>query len=223
MLSAEVSPPAALEPVGSRAPPRLILITDAHRVGEGEALRCFQALCRAARPGTVMVQLRDRELAVRERLELGARLLEMVRREQQWLVVNDRLDLALSLHADGAHLGEHGVDPRDARRMVGQAWLSRACHRISELSQIADTAEVDAVLLSPVVTARKGREALGLSGLGAALAQIGGRRLWLYALGGVTTHTAAECVARGATGVAVMGAALKPDALELLDALGCRR
>ena len=110
--------------------PRLIVITDTTRVAAELLLARVEALAARARPGTVMIQLRDRELAAAARLELGRRLREITRARGQWLAVNDRVDLALWLAADALHLGEGSVSVPDARRLGGTVGsLSRATTR----------------------------------------------------------------------------------------------
>lgn len=182
-------------------------------------------LLAGARPLTVMVQLRDRELAVKHRLAFGARLAAACRKHEQWFVVNDRLDVARLLGADGVHLGEGGVETEDARALLPPgAWVSCACHDPAAIAGCG----ADAVLLSPVALPRKGRAALGASGVASARAAIDRMvptaRPLLYALGGVTAADAATWLAAGASGVAVIGAALDgDDPAPLLAALGIRR
>lgn len=205
--------------------PRLIVITDTSVSAAPELIVRIERLLSSAAPGTVMVQLRDKPLEARERLEIGRRLVTDCRRLNQWFVVNDRLDLALLLEADGVHLGEGSVAPADARTILpDRAWISIACHDPGAVG----TLDADAVLLSPIVAARKGRAALGFDGLRSARRElasgVGNTMPVLYALGGVDADCARECLAAGADGVAVIGAVLDGrDPLPLLDALGIAR
>lgn len=197
--------------------PRVIVVTDFARPGAESHLARITHLVESARPGSVMIQLRDHELAARRRLEFGRVLRELTRRTEQWFVVNDRLDLWKLLEADGVHLGEASVGSTEARAF-GARWISRAVHR---LDAIAD-ADVDAILLSPIVEARHGRPPLGMEALSRARARLAGKKL--FALGGVTASLAATCLAHGADGVAVVGAALDTDDPEpLVSALDIGR
>lgn len=204
------------------APPRLVLITDTAVAGEREIEARFDPILAGAAPRTVMVQLRDKELPVRRRMAFGARLLQRCRRFEQWFIVNDRMDVAVLLGADGVHLGESAVEAEDARRLLGDgAWISRACHDPAAVARPG----VDAVLLSPIVEPRKGRSALGIDALRVArglLTSLDERGIpALYALGGVRAESAAACLAAGADGVAVIGAGLRVEgAGRLLEALG---
>ncbi len=192
-----------------------MILTDHQLVDWELQLSRIARACRSARPGSVMVQLRDRELPVRERLGRGQQLRQLTRETGQWLAVNDRLDLALVLEADALHLGEGSVPAAAVRQVLGsRLWLSRACHDPAKAH--ADGA--DAVLLSPVAQARKGRPALGLAGLRRALETP--QAPLVFALGGIDADWAARCVAAGARGVAVIGSVVaREDAGELLSAL----
>lgn len=204
--------------------PRLIVITDTSVAAPRDLIVRIEQLLVAAAPRTVMVQLRDKLLEARERLELGKQLVATCRRLDQSFVVNDRLDMALLLEADGVHLGEGSVTPADARTTLpDRAWISMACHDPDAVSH----SDVDAVLLSPIAAPRKGRPALGFEAIRNAHRLLGSGRgdatPALYALGGVDAHNAGLCLSAGAEGVAVIGAALDGrDPLPLLDALGIR-
>jgi thiamine-phosphate pyrophosphorylase len=202
--------------------PRLIAITDTHQ-GAPDAIEArSEALLSSAVPGSVLLQLRCPELTARERLALGRRLQALTRRYAQHFAVNDRLDLAVLLRADAVHLGEQSVTTSEARGLVGAAWISRACHDVHALREV----DADAVLLSPVLAARKQAPALGLAALSDAVARAksGARPKLLYALGGVTAESARSCIDAGADGVAAIGAIFTAtDPAPLLAALGIRR
>jgi thiamine-phosphate pyrophosphorylase len=195
--------------------PRLIAITDTALVPADLLAARLAALVTRARPGSVAIQLRDHQLSARARLELGRRLLEIARREAAPLIVNDRLDLALALGAQGVHLGERSVAPADARRLLPKAWISRACH---DPDRVADAPEVDAVLLSPILSTRKGRPALGLCALRRAR-QLLPASIALIALGGIDAEGAARCLEAGADAVAAIGSVLAGSDERSLDAL----
>jgi thiamine-phosphate pyrophosphorylase len=200
--------------------PLLIAISDVGALCAAATLERFTRVGRAARPGSVVFQLRDNALAVRERLAFGAAMASVARATNQWFVVNDRLDLAALLGADGVHLGESGVDTADARRLLGaRALVSRACHEPSRVGSI----DADAVLLSPILDERKGRAALGHDALGEARRSLGDRRALLVALGGVSADAARSCLEAGADGVAAIGAVLLGDPLALVRALAIER
>jgi thiamine-phosphate pyrophosphorylase len=199
--------------------PRLIAITDATIAPLGVLESRLEVLLAGAAPGTVAIQLRDHQLSARVRFDLGLRLRALVRRHGGALLVNDRLDLAQALEADGVHLGERSLSVDEARRLLPHAFVVRALHDLVELEH--ETA--DAVVLSPVLAARHGRPALGLGAVSEARARLP-KAVRLYALGGIDAAAARDCRQAGADGVAAIGAVLAGgDVSELLDALGIAR
>ncbi len=193
--------------------PRLIIITDTERAPAEAWLERLSALFAAAAAGSVWVQLRDRLLPVRERRRFGERLRELSARHGQGLSVNDRLDLAIVLEADGVHLAGSSVLVDDARaygRLHGKEWLvSAACHD----PELVSRSSADALLLSPVAAPRKGKPALGAQGIAqAASARAGRSNALLYALGGVTRDNAPHWLDAGADGVALIGELFTPSA-----------
>jgi thiamine-phosphate pyrophosphorylase len=207
--------------------PRLIALTERALASASETLRRFEYVARAARPFSVMFELRDRELPAAERLAFGRELRALARAERQWFSVNDRCDLAALLAADGLHLGEASVTAADARRIVGTSvFVSRACHDPERTLEPG----VDAWVLSPIFAERKGNAALGLEALlrlrerCRAAVTSGERASRAYALGGVTPAAAKTCLDSGVDGVAAIGAVLTGDGAQaLLEALGIAR
>lgn len=198
---------------------RVIVITDHQRWSEEWIEQRVTAMCQAAQTGSVVVQLRDREMLEVDRLRIGQRLRRITSDTQQAFVVSDRVDLAVLLGADGVALPTGGIEAKDARSLllrkgVAAPWISCAWHDAAHLPDSAATVCV----LSPIVEARKGRPALGLDLLARFRQQLPAAQR-LFALGGIDANTAAECLAAGAQGVAVMGAAFDGDPVPLLRAL----
>lgn len=202
--------------------PRLIAITDQAIAPRPPLEARLERLCALAAPGSVLVQLRNLETPVRARLELARRLRQITASFAQFLAVNDRADLAMLVEADALHVGERGLLPHDARRIVGARFVSRACHDPLR----AESLGADAVVLSPILAPRKGRPALGLDALGVArrASEKDRVRPLLFALGGIEAATAARVLGAGADGIAAISAILcVDDPRPLLEALGIVR
>ena len=196
-------------------------ITDVGTYGIHRVLERARELCALGRPGSVVVQLRDPAMELRERFELGCELQSTTSRFGQLLAVNDRLDLCTLLGAEVLHLGERSIPPIDARAFLNVhlpgCRISVACHDPGQ----TPPAEVDAVVLSPIIAARKGRDALAMQGLRELRTQQGA---WsMVALGGVEASSARACLDAGADGVAAIGAWLEGDLRALLTAIGSLR
>jgi thiamine-phosphate pyrophosphorylase len=194
---------------------RLVVFSDTTRSATPLMLERFAGIARRARPATVQFTLRDYALPLAERLALGEALATLTSRSRQGFAVAERADLARAWGCRAFHLPEHGLSAADARHYLGpDVVLTRGCHDPAAVVE----AELDGLMLSPIFEARKGRPALGVAALTAARAAHPGVA-W-YALGGVDAENAASCLSAGATGVAVIGAALSPDPEPLLSALG---
>jgi len=183
--------------------PRVIAITDASLPDDGLAEQADRML-RSVPAGSVGVQLRDRERPARLLLRLAQRLRAICTERGAPLYVNDRVDVALAVGADGVHLGSRSVEARDARKLMGgAAFISVAAHQPDEVER-AEALGATAALVSPIfVTPGKG-PAMGTSPL--ATARVYARTLRPYALGGIDAASAPACVAVGAYGVAVVRA-----------------
>lgn len=190
-------------------PPRVILISATEVVPAPALLdrvHAAAALPAAARQ-RLAVMLRDPARSGRALSALGASLREATAAIGAAFLVNDRLDLALALGADGAHLGRLSVQIGDARALLGRgAWISRACHSVDEVIQAAAEG-ADAAVLSPIFPSPGKGPPLGVSALEAAREALDRRGLGatsLVALGGIDQGAAAACFAAGAGAVAAI-------------------
>jgi thiamine-phosphate pyrophosphorylase len=152
---------------------------------------------RAASDGVERIQIRAKELSGRALAELvrGA-----VRLRGAAILVNTRADIALACGAQGVHLPARSIAPGVIRRIAPPGFLiGVSCHTAGELTAAeregADFAVYGPIFLSP----SKAVHPIGLSALREA---IGGVRLPVYALGGVTAENASLCIQAGAAGIA---------------------
>lgn len=192
-------------------PPVVVQITDLGVVSRGELHRRVAAvgsLSPGARASRIVL-LRDPALPARDLLELARELRAATRATGARLWVNDRLDVASLVEADGVHLGRRSVGIDDARRLLGATVaVSVACHDVDEVVA-ARAAGADAATLSPIFASPGKGAPLGVEALGAARARLGpDPRFTLIALGGVDPDTARRCLAAGADGVAAIRADL---------------
>ena len=191
--------------------PRVLQITAFDQVSDRQLwdridqLGALEPACRSR----FAVQLRDPGLCTAELLAYGREARARTRALGASLIVNDRLDLALLLGADGVHLGRHSVAPVEVRRLLGsETWISMSAHCLADVEQAAALG-VQAVLLSPIFSSPGKGAPLGLRALKEARGLLpSDRRVALIALGGVTADEAPACLAAGADGVASIRADL---------------
>ena len=198
--------------------PRVVQITAASVLPEPALLARVASIATlpAEARRAFAVQLRDPELSVRSLLALGARLRASTRALGASLVVNDRLDLAIALDADGVHLGRRSVAVADARALLGSpTWISVACHSVDDVIRAADDG-ADAALLSPIFASPGKGEPIGTAAIERAREALAkrGLALDLVALGGVDAARARACLSAGADAVA----AIRADLRGVLDA-----
>lgn len=203
---------------GALVVPVVVQITDHATLGVDEVLGRVAAVAAAPRAGrgTRVVMVRDPALPARELVGLGRALRAATRAVGAHLWVNDRLDVAALVDADGVHLGRRSVSVDDARRFLGPSIaVSIACHDVDEVLA-ARTAGADACTLSPIFASPGKGAPLGTGALVAARAALGpAPGFALVALGGVDRATAGACLAAGADGVAAIRADLLGAEMEL--------
>ena len=182
--------------------PVVCLITDRTLAPDGDLLR---VVAEAVAGGVTMVQLREKDLPTHELLDLATRLRAVVE-PPAVLLVNGRADVAFAAQADGVHLPSDGLPVEGARLTLGaHAIVGRAIHSAEEAH--AATAEpLDYLELGTIFPSRShpGGGVVGTGEIQAARSC--GRPI--VAVGGVTNETAAQVIAAGASGVAVISAIL---------------
>lgn len=161
--------------------------------------------------GVHFIQLREKDLAAPELQSLAREMAETIDRRHSQLLVNvsaaESAELAVSAGADGVHLAGKPAPgavlrARQLFRAVGRdAILSVPCHGLDDI-HVARQEQVDLILFSPVFQKLAGPKAAphGLEALRRACAAAEG--IPVFALGGVNSSNAQDCLAAGAAGVA---------------------
>jgi thiamine-phosphate pyrophosphorylase len=159
----------------------------------------------AARGGAWAVQLRDKRASDEELVELARGLLVVLRPLGVKLIINDRLDVACAVDADGLHIGQGDGDPAPARARLGSGKiLGLSVETAAQGAIVPDC--IDYIGVGPVrATATKPDHAtpVGMDGLAAIVAQA---RVPAFAIGGVGLGDAPAIKATGAVGMAVVSA-----------------
>jgi thiamine-phosphate pyrophosphorylase len=203
--------------------PVLCYVTDRYALSPGRPADAREALLRkieaAAAAGVDWVQIREKDLSgkecaslVREGL-LRAEKPPTNRAGPLRIIVNDRVDIALSERAGGVHLGESSLPVGDARRLVGLRNQGReegldflvgvSCHSL-EAATSAEGGGADYIFFGPVFTTPS-KAAYGAPQGLARLAEIcGSVSLPVLAIGGITLENATSCLAAGAAGIAAI-------------------
>jgi thiamine-phosphate pyrophosphorylase len=183
----------------------LYLVTDRRQTASRDLVEVLGQILDA---GVRAIQLREKDLDTTDVYRLGERLLPMVRERGAALIVNDRVDVAMALGADGVHLTRKSLPPKEARALVGTDMLvGVSCHGLADVEE-AVAGRVDFVVLGPIyATPSKAPYGppLGLGVLRQARAVC---PLPILAIGGINAQRVPAVVGAGADGVAAISAVL---------------
>ena len=181
----------------------LYLVTDPEMTARRGLVETVAA---AVEGGVTMVQLRHKNGPARMVVEAGRALHALLAPRGIPLIVNDRIDVAHAIGAEGVHVGQDDLLPAAARAILGPRAIIGLS--ITGENQLAgcDPAGVDYVGLGPLFPTGTKADAAGA--LGEAAFAVIRRRLPcpVVAIGGITAHNAARAIAAGADGIAVVSA-----------------
>jgi thiamine-phosphate pyrophosphorylase len=186
----------------------LYVITDAH-LARGRPTD--EVVAAAIRGGATMIQLRGKDRSARDLITLGQRLLAITRPTGVPLIINDRVDVALAIDADGVHVGQDDVPVPVARRLLGpERIVGTSAGTIEEATQ----AEVDGAdyvgvgSLFATTSKPDAGDAIGPEVLRRIRDAI---HIPIVAIGGINAANAAVAISAGAHGVAVISAIVGAD------------
>ena len=201
----------------------LCLITDRNAC-RGRSLAALVE--EALRGGADLVQVREKDLATTDLLALATEMRAITKRHGKRLVVNDRIDVAVSVGADGVHLPASSFAISDARQLLGEERIiGVSTHSVAE-AETAERSGADYVVLGPVFDTPSKRAygtPLGLDSLARAACSLS---IPILAVGGIDASNVEAVRRTGVTGVAVIRALCSSTeparAAQLLTASGPR-
>ncbi len=188
----------------------LVLITD-RKVCERKLTDIIE---QAVDGGVGTVQLREKDLSTCDLYSLAKEIREITERKGANLIINDRVDIAIAVDADGVHLGWQSLEIDMVRRMIGQDKLIGFSAHSLEEAERAENSGADYISISPIFdTANKDYfiKPLGVGEIGKIKELI---NIPVIALGGINENNVNEVLKNGADGVAVISAILLSDSPE---------
>lgn len=184
-----------------------ILITDRKVCGK----KLTDIIKQAIEGGVGTVQLREKDLCTRDLYSLAKEIREITEKKNIRLIINDRVDIAIAVDADGVHLGWQSLDIGLVRRLIGQdKIIGFSAHSLREAER-AENSGADYVTISPIFdTVNKDYiiKPLGVDEIGKIKEQI---NIPVIALGGINENNVNEVLKNGADGIAVISAILLSD------------
>lgn len=186
---------------------RLIVVTDPDCGG-----RSVVDVVRAAlRGGAPAIQLRMKDAPAREMAQVARALLAETHAASALLFINDRVDVALAVGADGAHVGQDDLPAAAARQIAPPGFLLGVSAETPELARAAEADGADYVGVGPVyATGSKADagDAVGCEHITQVAAAV---RVPVVGIGGITIGNAPPVIHAGAAGVAVISAVMRAD------------
>ena len=158
---------------------------------------------RLAAGGATIIQLREKKMAPRAFYDEAKAAVDIARKAGIRLIINDRVDIALAVGADGVHLGQDDLPVESARVLLGSdAIIGLSTHNLQQAEKALNS-PVSYIALGPIFTTRTKSNPdpeLGLS----RLQQISNvvKSIPLVAIGGITPKNATDVIAAGADSVA---------------------
>jgi thiamine-phosphate pyrophosphorylase len=181
--------------------PKVYPITDTRLSGLSHA----EQVARLIEGGASLIQLRDKHATPREFYREAAAALEVARHHRVGLIINDRVDIALALKADGVHLGQTDMPADAARRVLGkEAIIGFSTHNL-EQAKLATALPVDYLAFGPVFPTSSKENSDPITGLEALLelSSFKGSKP-LVAIGGIGFENAKGVLNAGADAVALI-------------------
>ena len=164
----------------------------------------LETVADAVRGGARIIQYREKDLPMPEIIQQAHAIAELCRASGVLFIVNDYVDVAVSVDADGLHIGRNDVPYLIARDAMGADKIVGVSVRSAWQAVEAERAGADYVGLGPIFpteTKRDAGRAIGVQAIAEARRRL---RIPIVAIGGITLENCAEVVRAGADGVAAI-------------------
>ncbi|PFG58700.1 thiamine-phosphate pyrophosphorylase [Vibrio sp. ES.051] len=181
---------------------RLYLVTD----DQQDLATLKHVVSKAVEGGVTMVQVREKHGDVRAFIERAQAVKEILKDTGVPLVINDRVDVALAVDADGVHLGQSDMPAKIARQLIGPNKILGLSIETEEQLAEADSLPIDYIGLSAIFstpTKANTKKHWGIDGLKLALNTT---PLPIVAIGGINETNIPEISATGVHGLALVSA-----------------
>lgn len=181
-----------------------------------------QTVLQAVEGGVTIVQLREKDIDTKDFVDLAVKLKAALSPHGIKLIINDRVDVALASDADGVHIGQSDMPYGLARKILGDDKIIGLSVETMDDLKIANEMDVDYVGISPVYSTPTKTDTAAPFGLDGLREAVKRSKHPTVAIGGMNKNTAADVMATGCDGIAVVSAIVsaedpKSAAAELLN------
>lgn len=185
----------------------LYIITDRRAAGGRDLLGIVEA---SIKNGATLVQLREKILPTGEFVSFGTKLHAITSNYNVPLIVNDRIDVALAINAEGVHVGQDDMPAELVRKLIGPDKIIGVSTHSVEQAKKAEKDGADYIGVGPVFATqtKPDAEPIGLKTLQDIAATV---KLPKVGIGAVTRNNAQQVLDAGADGIAVISAIIGAD------------
>ena len=188
---------------------RLYIILDKSLIGRKSEL---EVASRVIDGGATAIQLRDKFSDDQHLIRVGTKLRKITRKNKVGLIINDRIDIALAVDADGVHLGQEDLPLKFARRLIDKRIIGISTHSLVQAKR-AEKEGADYISVGPIFATSSKPE---LVPVGTAIISRIKKEvsLPLVAIGGIKPNNIKKVIARNTEGIAIASAVLKSKKIE---------
>ena len=186
----------------------LYLVTD-RDLSRGRPL--IDVVGAAIQGGVTCVQLREKTCSTREFLTQAVSIKEFLKERGIPLIINDRIDIALVVQADGVHLGQSDMPLELAQRILPETMIVGISAESPEDAESAEKGGADYISVSPVFgtpTKTDTAPPLGIEGIREIRRRV---KIPIVGIGGLNEINSADIIRAGADGIAVVSAIMAAD------------
>jgi len=182
---------------------KLCLVTD-EKLCMGRSLT--DVVRKAVEGGVTMVQLREKNADTRTFIEKALTLKEVLKPFQVPLIINDRVDVALTVKADGIHIGQKDMPYELLKKIIPESMIVGLSVETMEQIQIANNYKVDYLGISPIFATPTKTDTSGCWGIEGLKKARNSTNHKLIAIGGISNTNVKTIIDAGANGIAVVSA-----------------
>ncbi|GIL79240.1 hypothetical protein Vretifemale_8627 [Volvox reticuliferus] len=173
----------------------------------------LEAVTLAVRGGATIIQLREKDIDGGDFVREAAAALQVCHQHGVPLIINDRVDVALAVGADGVHVGQSDLPAGLVRAMIGPARILGVSVKTPQQARDAVAAGADYLGAGAVLpTGTKDTDVIGLEGLAAVCEAAA--PLPVVSIGGISAANAADTIRAGCAGIAVVSAIFAAEDVE---------
>lgn len=163
-------------------------------------LECVKAMIEG---GIKIIQYRDKTKSIKEKTKEAREIRELCKKHGVIFIVNDHVDIALLVDADGVHIGQDDMNPADVRKLIGDdKIIGLSTHSEEQGMKAFLDPDVDYIGVGPIFpTTTKDTAPVGLEYLEYAVKNL---HLPFTAIGGIKEHNIHEIISRGAKNICLV-------------------